>query len=131
MSGTVYDRLITIGFLMAASLAALPARADLGPIKWDAGGRYEADLRLPGGKFVELCEKLPAGAEVLWAFESAGPTNFNVHYHEGKEVRFPAKQDQVMKADGVLKAAMEQDYCWMWTNKAAAEVGLKVQLKRQ
>ena len=131
MSGNVSRRLIIISLVITAPLAALPARAELIPITWDAGGRYEGNLRLPAGKFVELCKKLPAGETVQWAFEAAGPTNFNVHYHEGKEVHFPAKQEQVTKADGVLKAAIEQDYCWMWTNKAAGDIALKVQLKRK
>jgi hypothetical protein len=122
---------VTLGLALAAASVAVPARAELLPIVWDASGRYANQLTLPAGKFVELCEKLPAGAAVQWSFETAGPTNFNVHYHEGKEVHFPTKHDQVTKADGVLKAAMEQDYCWMWANKGTADVSLKVKLKRQ
>jgi hypothetical protein len=122
---------IVLGIALTAALAGVPARAELIPIAWDGSGRYVADLALPAGKFVELCEKLPAGAAVQWSFETGGPTNFNVHYHEGEQVHFPAKQDQVMKGDGVVKAATEQDYCWMWANKGTADVALKVRLKRQ
>ena len=39
--------------------------------------------------------------------------DFNVHYHEGKDVRFPAKRAQVSKADGTLDVSVDQDYCWM------------------
>jgi hypothetical protein len=131
MSITVLRTRITLGIVLAAASVAVPARAELVPIVWDASGRYAGELSLPPGKFVELCEKLPTGAAVQWSFETAGPTNFNVHYHEGKEVRYPAKHDQVTKADGMLNAAIAQDYCWMWANKGPAAVSLKVQLKRQ
>jgi hypothetical protein len=122
---------ITLGLALPAAFAMVPAGAELIPIAWDGSGRYAGNLTLPAGKFVELCEKLRAGTAVQWSFETAGPTNFNVHYHEGERVHFPAKHDQVVKADGVVKAATEQDYCWMWANKGTADVALKVRLKRQ
>jgi hypothetical protein len=131
MNFTVFQTPIILGLAMAAASVAVPARAELVPIVWDASGGYTGQLPVPAGKFVELCEKLPAGTDVQWSFETAGPTNFNVHYHEGKEVRFPAKHDQVTRAEGVLKATVEQDYCWMWTNKGTADVSLKVQLQRR
>ena len=116
-----------------AAAAAVPftAQAEMVPIAWDSAGRFAHELRVPPGKYVELCEKLPAGSSVQWSFEAGGPVNFNVHYHEGKQVHYPARLDNADKGEGSLKAAIDLDYCWMWTNKAAAEVALKVRLERR
>ena len=83
------------------------------------------------GKFVEACEKLPVGAKIAWRFESGAPLDFNIHYHEGQDVRFPARKDQVAASEGTLDVQRAQDYCWMWTNKGTAATPLKVTLKRQ
>lgn len=117
--------------LAVAALGAAPlAQADIVPVTWDAAGRFAHELRVPAGKFVEMCDKLAAGSTVQWAFDATAPVNFNVHYHVGKQVNFPAKSDQVAKGEGVLDVASEQDYCWMWTNKAASDASLKVRLQR-
>ncbi|WP_374564693.1 hypothetical protein [Ideonella sp.] len=116
--------------LTLASGVAGAAEADLVSIVWGADGRFAHEAMVPPSKFVEICGQLPAGTNVDWAFDAAGPLNFNIHFHEGKQVRYPAKQDQVAKADGTLRAEIEQDYCWMWTNKAARAATLKLTLKR-
>jgi hypothetical protein len=100
------------------------------PIEWDSTGQFTRELAIPPGKFVEACEKLPKGAKVAWSFEALAPLDFNIHYHEGKEVRFPAKKGQVTKDEGTLATTLEQDYCWMWTNKAAAEATMRLRLAK-
>lgn len=119
--------------LVAAGAAISPwgVRAEMIDIVWDGAGRFSHSLRLPPGKFVELCQKLPAGASVQWSYEAQGPLNFNVHYHEGKQVHTPARQDGAARGEGVLKAAVAQDYCWMWTNKSASEASLTLRLKKE
>ena len=67
------------------------------PVEWDATGQFRKELPMQPGKFVEACEKLPKGAKVAWSFEAAAPLDFNIHYHEGKKVRFPAEKSQVTK----------------------------------
>lgn len=110
--------------------AARAADAGLVDIDWSADGEFAKELTVAPTKFVEVCGKLSADTKVSWAFDASEPLNFNVHYHEGKKVIFPAKQDGVAKADGVVQAKAPQDYCWMWTNKAAAPATLKLELKR-
>ena len=56
--------------------------------------------------------------------------DFNVHYHEGKDVRFPAKRAQVSKADGTLDVSVDQDYCWMWANKGETPASLVLHLDK-
>jgi hypothetical protein len=121
--------------LVVAAIAALglsdPVRAELVPVTWDTHGHFVREFRIEPGKFVEACEKLTKGTQVAWRFQSAVPLNFNIHYHEGKDVRFPAKQDQVPTLDGTLKVELDQDYCWMWSNKSGGPAVLKVTMERR
>ena len=82
------------------------------------------------GKFAEVCGKLAQGQSVAWSFKGDRPMNFNIHYHEGKQVVFPAKQDAAVDAQGKLDVSLSQDYCWMWTNKANAPIRLQLLLQK-
>ena len=44
----------------------------------------------------------PREPRLTWSFDAAAPMDFNIHYHEGKEVRFPAKKSKVVKDAGTL-----------------------------
>jgi hypothetical protein len=118
--------LCALAFPLSDALAA-----GLVPIEWSAGGRFAKELTVPAGKFAEACGKLPAGAKVEWSFEAGAPMDFNIHFHEGKEVRFPAQAKAIAKSAGTLDAQGEQDYCWMWTNTSKAEAVLKLQLEHR
>ena len=116
--------------LVAATVLVLcdSAAAQVVPVQWDAAGQFSKELPIAPGKFVEACEKLPKGAKVTWSFEATSSIDFNIHYHEGKQVRFPAQRTQVAKDEGTLTTSLAQDYCWMWTNKNAAETRLSFKL---
>jgi len=112
-------------------LAATPAAgAEVVTIHWSGEGRFMHKSTIAPGKFVELCGKLPAGLKVRWDFDAGLPLDFNVHYHVGKEVVFPFKLGAVSNAKDVLDTRIEQDYCWMWSNKSAAPASLSVKLQR-
>ncbi|MGM9488035.1 hypothetical protein [Ideonella sp. YS5] len=119
--------------LLCALACGLPTAqaAGLVSIEWSADGRFAHELTVPGHKFAEACGKLPAGTRVDWTFEAGAPMDFNIHFHEGKEVRFAARQDGIAGSAGTLQAPVEQDYCWMWSNKSAHGASLKVQLQRR
>lgn len=112
------------------ALLALPAAAEIVELHWDKAGRFEHAATVPAGKFVELCGKLPAGQAVQWQYRGAAPLDFNIHYHVGKEVTYPAKLKATASARDTLHAAVEQDYCWMWSNKGDAPVKLTASLQR-
>jgi hypothetical protein len=118
--------------LVAASAALLGplAHAQVIAVQWDAGGRFEQQVPVPVGKFVELCERLGPGTRVQWRFDAPSPLNFNIHYHEGNELRFPAREDHGLASKGTLDVASEQDYCWMWTNKTSVPVSVSVKMAR-
>ena len=107
------------------------AGADIISIDWEPDGNFAKELSVAPGKFAEVCGKLPVNTVVRWSFEADARMDFNVHFHESKtQVVFPARLDGSSQANGTLKAAVRQDYCWMWTNPSAGEVKLKFALKR-
>ena len=128
---TARTRIATRWLLLAALAAAAPlAGAQVIEIAWDGQGRFEREVRAEPGKFVELCGKLSPGSQVRWRFEADAATHFNLHYHEGKEVRFPVKEDGVRSSKGTLDVRSTQDYCWMWSNKGPAPATIAVKLSR-
>ncbi len=120
------------GCLAAFVLAVttFSARADVVDIAWDSTGRFETLLSVAPGKFAEVCGRLTEGQSIAWSFKGDQPTNFNIHYHAGEKVVFPAKQDGASQVEGLLKARRGQDYCWMWTNKGASPANVQLTLKR-
>ena len=114
----------------ALLLAAAAAQAEIVDLKWSDNGRFQHSTELAPGKFAELCGPLQRGQSVKWTFAADRPLNFNVHYHVGKDVKYPAKQDQVSSQDGELRVDAAQDYCWMWTNKSGVVAKLSVTLLR-
>ncbi|HKU87264.1 MAG TPA: hypothetical protein VJV77_13095 [Casimicrobiaceae bacterium] len=117
--------------LPAIMLAVLPLAASAqGLIEWKGDARYEKTHTIAPGKFAELCTKLSAGSEVQWSFAADAPLDFNIHYHAGNRVEYPAKADGSRRESGVLVVPQAQDYCWMWTNRGATPSGVKVTLDR-
>jgi len=110
------------------SLAVLTAQGEVVDIVWKEGDRFDRSLTVAPGKFAELCGALGAGKAVNWSFEADGELNFNIHYHVGKDVRYPSQMDRVRSSEGKLAVDLAQDYCWMWTNKSAATTKLEVRL---
>lgn len=121
--------LISFAVLTLVSLPSLAAEHIVN-IAWDSKGEFRHEARVAAKKFVEVCGKLTQGTKVQWRFEAAAPLDFNVHYHEGTDVRFPAKQAQVSQAQGTLDVSVDQDYCWMWTNKGATGAPLVLHLEK-
>lgn len=79
----------------------------------------ERSVLVPKGKFKEVCVALKSGDAFAWSFVASAPTDFNVHYHQGKETFYPAKSAGTREGSGVLRAERDEHYCWMW--KAALE----------
>ncbi len=115
---------------LAALLTARPARAQVVDISWDSGGRMERAMTVAAGKFAEVCGKLRKGQAVAWTFKAGAAMDFNIHYHQGKEVIFPAEMKGATESGGTLPVNLDQDYCWMWTNKSAQPASLQFTLKR-
>ena len=122
-----YVRRIAVAVIAASSGLV---HAELLDIVWNASGHYEKTATVQPGKFLELCGGLAKGQAIGWSFDADQALDFNVHFHEGKDVVFPEKQTAVTKASGTLNVAVKQDYCWMWSNKSATPATLTARLKR-
>lgn len=121
-------RLLLVG---ALSLLSGAARAELIELGWSDAGRFERQLSVAPGKFAEICGPLKAGQKIDWNYRSDAPLNFNIHYHLGKEVHYPARVEQSAQQQGSLAVQSAQDYCWMWSNKSRQAVQLSLELGLQ
>lgn len=122
-------RLSKAAIVAGLCLAAAAAQAEIIDIAWQDAERFDRTLTVAPGKFAELCGPLAVGKRVAWSFEAEGALNFNIHYHLGKEVRYPARIEQSRGSAGELAVDTAQDYCWMWTNKSAVPARLAVKLR--
>ena len=73
------------------------------------------NVSLESKKIHEECVKLEAGGKRKYYWKADGPVDFNIHYHEGKDVFYPTKRDAMRGDGGVFTAKIAQEYCWMWT----------------
>lgn len=86
--------------------------------------RARFTFEVPAGKIAEECRKVGAGQRIAYSFESAAPMDFNIHYHRGKDVAYPMKQDAVQRAEATFAAETAEEYCWMWSNRSTAPIRL-------
>ena len=96
--------------LAAIALAALAAQAQ---------EKRAVSFALEPAKVHEECMRLEAGDKRRFHWKADAPVDFNIHYHEGKDVFFPLKRDAMRGDGGTFTAKIAQDYCWMWTAKNA------------
>ena len=125
-----FNHLLTALSVPALAAVTTPAWAEIIDIAWDSNGRFERSVTVPPARFTEVCGKLPAGLKLRWDFEASSPLDFNIHYHVGKDVVFPSKLSATAAAKDVLETRIEQDYCWMWSNKTTTAATLKLNLQR-
>lgn len=118
------------GLSLLAVFACSIARAELVDISWSEAGRFEYSAPIAARKFVEICGALEKDQPVAWSFKAEQPVNFNIHFHVGEAVTYPAKVEGAGAASGQLKPASKQDYCWMWSNKSDKPVALILSLQK-
>ena len=91
---------------------------------------FTRDASIAPQKFLEVCGPLKKGETIAWEFKGSAATDFNIHYHVGKKVSYPQKRKGVASATGQLVVPIDQDYCWMWSNKGGEPVSMSVTLKK-
>jgi hypothetical protein len=99
--------------LLAALAALLPSVAFA-----NASPGAEAQpfsVTLEPKKLHEECLRIEAGTKRSYFWKSDAPVDFNIHYHEGREVFYPVKRGGMRGDAGNFSAKTTQDYCWMWT----------------
>ena len=70
---------------------------------------------LPPGADHEECMHLDKGDKRNYSWKSDAPVDFNIHYHEHDNAKFPVKREGMRGDGGTFEAKAAQDYCWMWT----------------
>jgi hypothetical protein len=116
--------------LLTVAAASAQAASHIVPARWSEQGSFEHQGSIAPGKFIEVCDKLAQGQQIRWRFETAGPTDFNIHFHKGKETVYPAQRSAVREGADTLAVEANEAHCWMWTNKGSAPVALKLRLER-
>ena len=86
----------------------------------------EFSVTIKPGKNHEECIEVKKDAEIAYRFNASQPVRFNIHYHAGKDsnerVEYSVKLDKIDTREDVLRAPIEQHYCWMWSNKTVDAV---------
>jgi hypothetical protein len=94
------------------TIAAVPAAAA-------GSGEGDFDFTLAPGAMEEICFKLAAQEAVQWRYTADAPADFNLHWHEGKAVHMPVQREAAREDAGRFVAERAEDYCLMWTARAA------------
>lgn len=128
----IITNLVSVKSLVWVTLSALslPAMAGLVELKWDEQSRFAHRTELKAGGSLELCGKLDAGLKIDWRYQSTQALDFNIHFHEGKEVVVPVKHKAMMELQEQFEVKQTQGYCWMWTNKSKEKANLDIALER-
>jgi hypothetical protein len=130
MSSRIHPRpgRLLLATALFGGAASVSAKEHIVSVTWSADGSYRAELPVPKGKLKEACVDLKQGERIRWSFRADADTSFNIHYHEGEKVTYPAKKENVAADEGVLDVAVTQGYCWMWrapNHPAKVEVTLE------
>ena len=115
--------------LSALVFCSTTCKAEVISFKLEANQSFKTQVNIQPGKFSEVCGKLKKGNLIRWQFDSSAPLEFNIHYHEGKNVIFPYKMSAIKSGEEELLISLDQDYCWMWTSKSKEEVKLEMSLR--
>jgi hypothetical protein len=92
-----------------------------------AAERRTADV--PAGDIHEECMNLEPGDTLSYAYRSDVPLEFNIHYHEGEVVHFPARESASALRSGRFVADTAQHYCMMWSNAGPRAAALDVEFE--
>src|SRR5262249_645663 len=77
-------------------------------------------FELKPGAIEEECVELAKGEKRDFRWKADAPVDFNIHYHRGKHVFFPVKDDGASAGNGTFTAQSAEHYCWMWSARERA-----------
>jgi len=80
-------------------------------------------------KSKEKCFLLKAGEKVSFSFNANLAVNFNLHFHQGKQVNYPIKYQMVKTLFKDYTSESENTYCLMWKNSKSHKIQLTYQIK--
>jgi hypothetical protein len=98
-------------YLLAATLITLAGTAVAQP----QSTAQSVAVTLEPRKMHEECARMEPGQKRAYYWKSDAPVDFNIHYHQEKEVFYPVKRDAMRGDGGTFIAKTGEEYCWMWT----------------
>jgi hypothetical protein len=121
------SRLVVIGLICLGGIST--SHAEIIHVDW-VERAFAHSASIAPKKILEVCDRSKQGDAIAWQFKSSAATDFNIHYHVGKQVSYPKKSTGVVTASGKLAIPADRNYCWMWTNKGSEPVNMSVTLKK-
>lgn len=122
---SIIPRMRPLSPLYGLASAALLALA--GPVFAASSSASAFNVTLDANKIHESCLKLAKGERARFEWKSDVPVDFNIHYHEGKEVFYPVKRDGATRGKDTFRAKTDQEYCWMWSATRTAKLEGRVE----
>ena len=119
-----------LAFAAILCASCVSSHAELIGIAWNIDQRFDQLVEVAPGKSTELCSPLAKGVQVRWSFDSPVALDFDIHFHVGEKVVYPARHDATARAEGTLAVTLGQDYCWTWTNRSIELAKVRVKLAR-
>jgi hypothetical protein len=78
--------------------------------------KNSSEVTINPSKLHEECIELTPRDVLFYAFKSFEPVDFNIHYHEERNIVYPVLKKGSSAEEGKFYADKEQTYCLMWTN---------------
>ena len=78
--------------------------------------KNESEVIINPSKLYEECMELTPRDVLFYSFKSFDPVDFNIHYHEERNIIYPVFKKDSSAEEGKLYVDKEQTYCLMWTN---------------
>jgi len=88
-----------------------------------AAADNKSEIIKPSG-IHEDCMELVPGDTLDYSFNASKPLDFNVHYHEDRNVVYVVTKDGASSDKGAYRCEKKQYYCLMWTNPGSESVSL-------
>jgi hypothetical protein len=91
--------------------------------------KNESEVIINPSKIYEECMELTPRDVLFYSFQSFGPVDFNIHYHEEGNIVYPVLKKGSSAEEGRFYADKEQTYCLMWTNIQKTPVRLTYEFR--
>ena len=111
-----------MGFAVLALAASTPAWAQQKP----AGG---IQVEIMPSQHYEVCLQMTRNETIAYTFRADQALDFDIHYHQDKNVIFPVKNSGLLGLSDSFVAPASETYCLLWTNPQAVSATLSIRLE--
>lgn len=121
-------RCLSIGIALGCLPLTTLAQRQLVVVTLPAQQPVVQQLIAPALDFVEVCTAVRAGRPIIWQFKADAPLTFNTHFHDNGDVQAPESMSSVSAAQGRISPKSDNEYCWLWSNRSARSIAVRMQL---